>query len=204
MPGVVRNPATDLLSHLRDWWTARKPDWKTVGAGVVIGDGLDVLTVAHVTDGAKAYRVQLATGEWRIACLVGQDLAADVALLRIIEGRAAKPIRPANLARVRIGQPVLALGEPAGYGHSVSAGIVSAIRQDNYFRTDQFIQIDALIMGGNSGGPVVDAKGRLLGLVSYGMRSGPQFIVPVDRALRVAGAMRACKALPTSSTARAP
>lgn len=192
IPGVQTNQATELLTGFRSWkfdWAKKdsKRDWRISGAGFLIGDGLHVLTAAHVLDGQESVRVKVADGEWRAARVIGLDVSRDVGLL-LINGEPGRPITPAPFMP-RQGQAVMAIGAPGGLGFSVSAGIVSRYSEDTYFKTDRFLQIDAPIIGGNSGGVVVNAKGEAVGVVSYGMSNFTQTI-PIDRALRVAGELQ--------------
>lgn len=188
IPGVRENVATAVLTryraHQAKWSESdAKRDWKIRGAGFLVGDGLRVLTAAHVIEGIEKVRVKLAGGEWRAATVAGSDVAQDVGLLRI-EGEPGQAITIAP-AMPRQGQPVLAIGSPGGYGFSVGAGLVSRYGRDTYFATDEFMQIAGPIIGGNSGGVVVNAWGEAVGLVSYGLTNITQAI-PIRRALAVA------------------
>jgi serine protease Do len=193
IPGVQANLATELLTRYRAWRndsqkTDLERDWRTVGAGFLIDDGRKVLTVAHVLDGEESVRVQVAGGDWRAARVVGVDLASDIGLLEI----SGEPGRPLPLAKAmpRQGQAVMTIGAPGGYGFGVSAGIVSRYGNDGTFhKSNPFMMIAAPIIGGNSGGVVVNASGEAVGVVSYGIGNFTQTI-PIDRALAVAGVVQ--------------
>ncbi|MEM1449444.1 MAG: trypsin-like peptidase domain-containing protein [Planctomycetota bacterium] len=134
------------------------------GSGFVLtSDGL-IVTNAHVVRGSDAQRLTLLDGRQFLADLVGKDSESDLALLRID----AKDLTPAPLrtdAPARVGEWVVAVGNPLGLGHSVSAGIVSGRGRETGITTyEDFIQTDAAINPGNSGGPLVDLEGRVIGV----------------------------------------
>ena len=193
VPGVQTNQATDWLNRYRAWqadWAKQdhERDWVTMGAGFLISDGRQVATAGHVISGSEGVRVKLAGGEWRAARVVGVDLAQDVALLRI-EG---EPGQPATIAPAmpRQGQAIAAVGAPDGWGFSLSAGLVSRYgAAAGMFQTQPMLQIAAPIIGGNSGGPVFNAWGEAVGMVSFGKQAFNQ-AVPIGRVLDVAGALR--------------
>lgn len=134
------------------------------GSGVVIdSDGL-IVTNAHVVRGAALLRVVLVDGRRFDAKLVGADPESDLALLKVeAEGLRTAELRTDRAARV--GEWVLALGNPLGLGHAVTAGIVSGRGRSVDIATyEDFIQTDAAINPGNSGGPLVDLEGRVIGI----------------------------------------
>ncbi len=193
VPGVQINQATAWLNRYRAWqadWAKhdQEREWVTMGAGFLIGDGRQVATAGHVISGSEGVRVKLAGGEWRAARVVGVDLAQDVALLRI-EG---EPGQPATIAPAmpRQGQAIAAVGAPDGWGFSLSAGLVSRYgAAASMFQTQPMLQIAAPIIGGNSGGPVFNAWGEAVGMVSFGKQAFNQ-AVPIGRVLDVADALR--------------
>jgi S1-C subfamily serine protease len=131
-------------------------------------------------------RVQLRDGREAPATLVGVDPDTDLAVLKI--GLGTLPIMPLGRSdRLRVGEPVLAIGNPLGLGHTVTQGIVSATGRGRLGVTtfENFIQTDAAINFGNSGGALVDATGKLVGLNSAiaGRQAGIEgigFAIPVD------------------------
>ena len=155
------------------------------GSGVVVSaDGL-VLTSAHVVEGAEQVRVTLAGNRELEAEVVGVDNRTDVALLRL-RGR-VKGLRPMPLgqsARVKPGDPVLALGNPFGLGFTVTRGIVSAKGRAELGLSDydDFIQTDAALNPGSSGGALVNMRGELVGLNTAVLAggNGVGFAVPSD------------------------
>lgn len=190
IPGVQQNAATAALSGIRavaNGWAEydQKRAWETRGAGVLVGDGRHALTAAHVLADTESVRVKLAGGEWRSARVVRSQEHFDVALLEI-EG---EPGQPASIAPAlpRQGQAIAAIGSPAGLDYSMSAGIVSRYGVAvGLFAPALMMDTDARITGGNSGGPVFNARGEAVGIVSSSTH-GFTHIVPINRALAVVG-----------------
>ena len=136
-----------------------------LGSGVLVGRDGHVLTSHHVIDAADGIFVLLADGTRERARLVGSDPETDLAVLRI-ERRDLPSIEFGDSESLRIGDVVLAIGNPFGVGQSVTMGIVGALGRSqlgiNTF--ENFIQTDAAINPGNSGGALVDVRGRLIGI----------------------------------------
>ena len=135
------------------------------GSGFFIDNEGHIVTNNHVVDGADTVRVRLASGDEVDAEVVGVDALTDIAVLRV-EADASQPfVRFAEDVNLRVGDWVVAVGNPFGLGGTVTSGIVSAIggqnRENQYL---DFIQIDAPINRGNSGGPTFDLKGRVVGV----------------------------------------
>lgn len=124
-----------------------------------------ILTNNHVISGADAIQVLLQDGRSASAVVVGTDSATDLAVLRI-DLPDLQPIEQGNSNTARVGDVVLAIGNPLGFGHSVTQGIVSALgRYGLQLNTyEDYIQTDATIHPGNSGGALIDTRGRLLGI----------------------------------------
>ncbi len=136
-----------------------------MGSGVIVRPDGVVLTNNHVVEGASDIRVVLTDRREFKAEIVGRDPRTDVAVLRI--GATGLPTLPfGDSSKVRVGQNVLAIGNPLGVGLTVSRGIVSARGRANVGIVDyeEFIQTDAAINPGNSGGALVDLKGELVGM----------------------------------------
>ena len=169
-----------------------------LGSGFVIsGDG-EVLTNAHVVTTGTGSRirpssqvyVKFADGNQVPAKIVGFDPNADVALLRISPaGLTLRPLPLGSTANLRVGAPVAAIGSPFGEEQSLSVGVVSATQRSidslTGFKIEGAIQTDAAINHGNSGGPLLDASGRVLGInsqieTSSGEGAGVGFAVPID------------------------
>ncbi|MFW9453851.1 S1C family serine protease, partial [Xanthomonas euvesicatoria] len=188
IPGVQQNAATAALTHVRAWhrdWPKEdaKRRQRIICGGVAV-EGNKVLTVAHCVEGQEALRVRTAGGEWREARVIGADISRDVALIEI-EGDPLPPIPVAGVMP-RQGQDVMAIGSPGGYGFAVGVGIVAWYGRDAAMLSpDDFMLVTASIIGGNSGGVVVNTRGEAVSLVSYGYGIYTQ-TVPIDRAQTVA------------------
>ena len=172
------------------------------GSGVIVEHDGDhyVLTNNHVVEGAKSIRVELTDARHFEAEVVGADTLSDLAVLEI-DADDLPAVPWGTSADLRVGEWVLAIGNPFGLEHSVSAGIVSAMGRDRTPRprgrlTDygSFIQTDAAINPGNSGGPLVNLEGELVGIntsiISNAYDPGNKgigFAIPVDLALNVLG-----------------
>lgn len=161
-----------------------------LGSGILItGDGL-VLTSRHVIVGADDIRVELADGRSFRGAVVARDAWLDVALIRL---RGAKDLPIAMLGSsdaARIGDPVLAMGNPFGLGPSVTRGILSAKgRTVDEGPSEVYLQTDASVNPGDSGGPLLDAAGRVIGIntavLDHG--HGVSFSVPIDDVRAVLG-----------------
>ncbi|MDP2172110.1 MAG: Do family serine endopeptidase [Rhodocyclaceae bacterium] len=163
-----------------------------LGSGVVVSaDGL-VLTNNHVVESADEIEVAFHDGRKTKAQLVGADPESDLAVLKIVTDSALSPITLAPAESLRIGDVVLAIGNPFGVGQTVTSGIVSALGRThlgiNTF--ENFIQTDAAINPGNSGGALVDSNGRLVGINTaiYSQSGGSMgigFAIPVSLAKSV-------------------
>ncbi|MDO9601914.1 MAG: trypsin-like peptidase domain-containing protein, partial [Rhodocyclaceae bacterium] len=163
-----------------------------LGSGVIVSaDGL-VLTNNHVVESADEIEVALHDGRKTKARIVGTDPESDLAVLKIITDTPLAPITLAAAESLRIGDVVLAIGNPFGVGQTVTSGIVSALGRThlgiNTF--ENFIQTDAAINPGNSGGALVDSNGRLVGINTaiYSQSGGSMgigFAIPVSLAKSV-------------------
>ena len=174
------------------------------GSGFVVSNNGYILTSAHVvTDLAEsgkaieANKIYIAfrDGDRIEADLVGWDGYDDVALLRVDpKAHALKPVPLGDSSRVRAGDPVAAMGSPFGNEDSIAVGVVSAIRRSidsliSVYRVVDAIQIDAPITHGNSGGPLFDSKGRVIGINAQirsesGSAEGVGFAIPINAAKR--------------------
>jgi Do/DeqQ family serine protease len=163
-----------------------------LGSGVIVSpDGL-VLTNNHVIESADEIEVAFHDGRKGKARLVGADPESDLAVLKIASDSAFQPITFAQAESLRIGDVVLAIGNPFGVGQTVTSGIVSALGRThlgiNTF--ENFIQTDAAINPGNSGGALVDSNGHLVGINTaiYSQSGGSMgigFAIPVSLARSV-------------------
>ena len=160
------------------------------GSGfIVTSDGV-VLTNAHVVDGASTVTVRLTDGRDFEAKVVGADKKTDIAVLRI-DAKGLPTVRIGNPATTRVGEWVVAIGSPYGFENTVTAGIVSAksrsLPEENYV---PFIQTDAAVNPGNSGGPLFNLAGEVIGVNSQiysrtGGYQGLSFAIPIDVAMRI-------------------
>ena len=174
------------------------------GSGIATGSGfvLDkdgyILTNAHVVDGAKEAGVRFTEESSLVeAEVVGTDLSTDLAVLKVDPDDAPKltPLKLGDSTKLRVGDPVIAIGNPFGYDRTVTTGIVSALQRQisapNNFQIDNVIQTDASINPGNSGGPLIDARGEVVGInsqIATGGSSGSVgigFAVPVSTAKQI-------------------
>ena len=159
---------------------------RSLGSGVIISSNGYVLTNNHVINEADRIRVLLADGRERLATVIGSDAPTDLAVLKIDLDNLTPAIF-ANPKTIRIGDVVLAIGNPYGIGQTVTQGIVSATgRHGLQINTyEKYIQTDAAINTGNSGGALVNAYGELIGINSglyskTGGSNGIGFAIPID------------------------
>jgi serine protease Do len=162
---------------------------QVTGSGVIAArDGL-ILTNHHVVDDAEKVTVSVpGTRKEFPARIVGTDRQTDIAVLRIEGGGDLPTVEFGSADDLRVGEWVLAIGNPYGLDGTVSFGIVSAKGRNLELpeTLNDFIQTDAMIDRGSSGGPLVDLDGRVVGINSRGQGRGIGFTIPIDTALQVA------------------
>jgi serine protease Do len=177
---------------------AMRPRGTSLGTGFIIsGDGY-VLTNHHVIDGADTVRIRLADRREFTAKVVGSDEQSDVALLKI-NATGLPVMRVGDSRLLKPGQWVVAIGSPFGLDHSVTAGIVSAVGRANPGADQRyvpFIQTDVAINRGNSGGPLLDTRGQVVGINSQifsnsGGYMGVSFAIPIDVAMNAVKQLKA-------------
>ena len=163
----------------------------SLGSGVIISKEGYILTNNHVVKGADQILVLLYDGREAQAEVIGSDNETDLAVLKIALTQLT-PINVGNPSNARVGDVVLAIGNPFGYGQSVSQGIISATGRNGLGLSsiENFLQTDAAINPGNSGGALIDAYGNLLGINSAILERssnsvGVGFAIPADAALHV-------------------
>ncbi len=164
-----------------------------VGSGFIIDSNGLVLTNAHVVEGATTIYVTLTDKREFKAKLLGMDKRTDVAVVKI-DARDLPKLPLGDSSRVRVGEWVIAIGSPFGLENTVTAGIVSAKSRDtgDYL---PFIQTDVAVNPGNSGGPLLNTAGQVIGINSQifsrsGGYMGISFAIPIDEAMRVADQLR--------------
>src|SRR5882724_6020541 len=169
---------------------------RSLGSGVIISTDGEILTNDHVVGTADEVEVVLENQKHYKAKVIGRDKKTDIALIRITVDH---PLPAAKLAHgdgVRVGDWVIAIGNPFGLGETVTAGIVSAKgRAIGAGPYDDFIQTDASINPGNSGGPLLNVKGEVVGINSAiysqsGGNIGIGFAIPIDMASHIADSLR--------------
>ncbi len=170
---------------LKSVFTVKTSDGLGAGfAGWIANDQLYVVTAAHVvSEVGEQVLLERNTGSWR-AEVVARDRARDLAVLRV-DGKpvGAKPLWQKPVPnKPRVGDALLLVGSPYGLGGTVTSGVVSRVRP-------QEIQTDAAANPGNSGGPAVDRKGRVVGVLVAGSGENLNFAVPIAR---LCGSLRSC------------
>lgn len=175
------------------------------GSGFVFTPDGYLLTNSHVVDGARHISASFATGTRQEAQLVGNDPDTDIAVLRIGSMHSLPSIRLGRSATLRVGQIAIAIGNPLGFAHSVTAGIVSALGRSLRSSTGRLIpeviQTDAALNPGNSGGPLLNTQGEVIG-VNTAIIPGAQsisFATGIDTAAWVAAQILAHGAVQRAS-----
>jgi S1-C subfamily serine protease len=170
----------------------QKPDRQGTGSGFIISEDGKLLTNAHVVAGAKTVQVRLQDGRTLTGQVLGADSVTDVAVVKI-EAQGLPTIPMGDSSKLLPGQWAIAIGNPLGLDHTVTAGIISAVgRSGNEVgipdKRVRFIQTDAAINPGNSGGPLLNARGEVIG-INTAIRANAQglgFAIPIETAQRIA------------------
>ena len=164
-----------------------------VGSGFILSADGYVMTNAHVVDGADEVIVTLTDKREFKARIIGADKRTDVALVKI-DATGLPFVKVGDVGRLRVGEWVMAIGSPFGLENTVTAGIVSAKQRDtgDYL---PFIQTDVAVNPGNSGGPLINMRGEVVGINSQiysrsGGFMGISFAIPIDEAMRVSDQLR--------------
>jgi len=167
------------------------------GSGFVIDSEGHILTNAHVVDGSGPVFVSFSNNDRVQATVVGKDDSTDTALLKVTESSdALRPLALGSSTSVNVGDPVLAIGNPFGLDRTITSGIVSAVARQiqapNGFPINNAIQTDAAINHGNSGGPLLNMQGQVIGINSQIADSGVDanvgvgFAIPIDMVKQIA------------------
>lgn len=201
-PGVVNIRARVAKATQSPFGLPQTENGVATGSGFVLDREGYVLTNAHVVEGATEVTVQFEDEMSFEARIVGTDVSTDLALLRVKDAgkQRLRPLKLGDSDLLEVGTPVVAIGNPFGLERTVTAGIVSALQRKveapNKFQIDDVIQTDAAVNPGNSGGPLLDAHGNVVGINSQiataggGGNVGIAFAVPVNTAKSVIPKLR--------------
>jgi len=192
--GVVQVTSTSVVSN----GLFGAQEQQAQGSGFVIDKDGHVVTNYHVVQGAKKVQVSFSDNEQMDATIVGTDPSTDIAVLKIqgVQARSLTPLTLGDSSAVKVGDAVVAIGNPFGLERTVTAGIVSALQRQiqapNGFQIDEAIQTDAAINHGNSGGPLLNANGAVIGVNAQiesesGGNVGIGFAIPINTVKDVAG-----------------
>ena len=171
------------------------------GSGFIIRSDGHIVTNAHVVNGAGTIRVRPFNHDWYDAELIGEDASTDIAVLKIDAGEELPTLPFADSDEVLVGQFAIAIGNPFRLDHTITTGIVSGIGRalpigDDIIRYQDFIQTDAWLGKGNSGGPLLNIYGEVIGinsmirksddaLVTGAAKAGASFAIPINLAKRI-------------------
>jgi S1-C subfamily serine protease len=199
--GVVQITATSVTqSAPNPFFPATPQTSKSLGSGFVLDRAGHIITNFHVIQGAQKVQVSFSGQDQLPATVVGKDRSTDLAVLKIdAHARALTPLPLGDSDAARVGDPVYAIGNPFGLTRTLTTGVVSAVQRQifapNGVPIDSAIQTDAAINHGNSGGPLIDAAGRVLGVTSQIQTGSDQnqgnvgigFAIPVNTVRDIAG-----------------
>ena len=162
-----------------------------IGSGVVFSKDGYIVTNFHIISGSKFIKIKLNDGQELDANIIGGDANADIAVLKIQSNEELKPINISDSNDLKIGDKVLAIGNPYGIGISVSSGIISATGRDYGNPYLELIQTDAAINPGNSGGALINENGNLIGINTKifsrtGGFQGLGFAIPSNNIVQIA------------------
>jgi serine protease Do len=170
-----------------------EPMQRGVGSGFILSSDGFVMTNAHVVDGADEVVVTLTDRREFKARIIGTDRRTDIAVVKI-DAAGVPAVKVGDVGRLKVGEWVIAIGSPFGLDNTVTAGIVSAKQRDtgDYL---PFIQTDVAVNPGNSGGPLLNMRGEVVGINSQiysrsGGFMGISFAIPIDEAMNVANQLR--------------
>jgi S1-C subfamily serine protease len=174
-PGVVQVTSTQVIRTNPDpffnFGVPQTQTQKALGSGFVMDKAGHIVTNYHVIAGARSVEVSFSNSDNMKARVIGSDPSTDLAVLQIdARSRALTPLAFGNSDNVHVGDSVVAIGNPLGYDRSVTAGIVSAVQRaitaPNQYPIDHVIQTDAPINHGNSGGPLINSGGQVVGVAA--------------------------------------
>ncbi|MBX5474567.1 MAG: trypsin-like peptidase domain-containing protein [Thermoleophilia bacterium] len=203
-PGVVQVTATQQVTAAPDpfadpfgFFGPQTETQQVLGSGFVIDKAGHIVTNYHVVQGASRVEVSFSNDERLPARVIGRDPSTDVAVLQVkARPRALSPLQLGDSDRVQVGDAVVAIGNPLGEDRSITAGIVSALQRSivapNGAPIDHVIQTDAALNHGNSGGPLLNARGEVIGVNSQIQTAGGNgnigigFAIPINTVKSVA------------------
>ena len=193
-PSVVRIDTTKRVINPLGGLFGRGPtiqQQQGQGSGFITRSDGVVLTNAHVVDGASDVTVTLPDGRSYSGKVLGADPLTDVAVVKVVASKL--PVAPlGDSARVRPGEWAIAIGNPLGLDNTVTAGIISAVQRTNAVGEGQrvpYIQTDAAVNPGNSGGPLIDDRGQVIGIntaIRQAPGAGLSFAIPINTASQIA------------------
>jgi len=195
LPSVVEIKVEGSAESPSDPFPAPSPRVQGLGSGWVFDDAGHVVTNEHVVNGAENVTVVFQDGTEVPARVVGTDPSTDVAVLELEEEHESAPLPLGSTSSLQLGDTVIAIGSPLGLQGTVTAGIVSGLGRDiqapNQFTIDGAVQTDAALNHGNSGGPLLDASGRVVGMNAQiasetGANSGIGYAIPVETVEQIA------------------
>ena len=202
-PGVVQITATSVTQSAPDplnLFPSTPQTTKSLGSGFVLDRAGHIVTNFHVIRGAQKVQVSFSGQDQLPATVVGKDRSTDIAVLKIdAHARALTPLPLGDSDTVTVGDAVYAIGNPFGLTRTLTTGVVSAVQRQifapNGVPIDSAIQTDAAINHGNSGGPLIDAAGRVIGVTSQIQTGSDQnqgnvgigFAIPVNTVRDIAG-----------------
>src|SRR5450631_541789 len=194
--GGSRQADPDQFEGPFDFGTPRDRDAPRRGAGsgfIIDADG-SILTNHHVVDKAERITVKLSDGRTLRARLIGSDPDTDIALIKV-DGQSGLPVAPlGDSSALRMGEWVCAIGNPLGYEHTVTVGVVSFLGRKLFDASlDNYIQTDAAINFGNSGGPLINSRGEVIGINAAisSRASSIGFAVPINQAVAILPQLKA-------------
>ncbi|MBO9533680.1 MAG: trypsin-like peptidase domain-containing protein [Solirubrobacteraceae bacterium] len=201
-PGVVLVNAL-VTEQVDSPFGQQEQQGESTGTGFVVSKDGFIVTNAHVVQGAKEATVQFGADKAIDAKVQGIDVNSDLAVLKVDpDAHDLEPLDLGTAKRLKVGDPVVAIGNPYGLDRTLTTGVVSALARKidglNGFKITNVIQTDAAINKGNSGGPLLDAQGKVIGVNSQiqtenGGNVGIGFAVPVDKVEQVLPTLKAGK-----------
>ena len=184
---------SSLFSSLMKWFddhiSRKEYTSETIGSGVIINKKGYILTNYHVIDGHEKILVRLSDQRSYFADIIGVDPETDIAIIKINSFRRFPQPIFGSSTQIKVGQWVMAIGNPYGLQGSVTVGVVSGLRRSNLgiATYENFLQTDASINPGSSGGPLINLNGEIIALntSSAALGSGVGFAIPIEMALRI-------------------